>query len=713
MVDRSQAPKNQEGTLKTTAESSSPALPVPYDIEIQTSVPKGLKGTVGALVREPSVAAAIIRRFGPEVTKVSIEGKKKGPPELRSQNSTVTLTISSDAGLLKKFSQQLREGDSAAKAELAIDTQTSRETTRAAVMAMLQGVLHWAARDFSAPPPSELREFLGKRPTLQGEIVSPRLDGGTESPGLTALHSFAADDQVKRVLKSISSSAAGEARRAFFALRDDKGLLRPDMVMQHAEALARCAAASTVRCIATGSALEMQEFLLELQRALLLFDEQFTKNVALAIEISDRAVLENFVSVVSAVQDAWRNTGVIPLYSYTSILMGRLDSSDREFVHSLETYRDRVHRFLSIHDDLASSALPETTDVEGHIFDRLVAVHPALSVPPYGDLRPWRTELDAFGFFLVRLALSGHSSHVTFFRDAYRGLLKPREDGQDDSPELVIGMLKEMCVWARDGKDPRVCPEIHAGDDLLNAVAHQALFQSINCTFERLMMTEETRTIDESRGLLKLLEDQAKMFSTIFPTHPAQEVVELTILLARFHEATLRIDHDAEPASMEYSAADSREVVLIAQQGLSRILQLSPAILTNHKQDIIDFLANVVEVLRQLEQSGGLGESLTVAESALTLFDILNAPRGNVREKYREVTESALNVLISVCEQVYKQSETAVSSREDLQALLEEVRNQIGAWKPVPGGTLSASRQHVEQHYRRAKKALSMYRAAK
>lgn len=713
MIERSQAPKNQESTSQTTAESASPGLPVPYDIEIHTSVPKGLKGTVGALVRDPSVAAAIIRRFGADVTKVAIEGKKKGPPELRSQNGTVKLTISSDAGLLKKFSQQLREGDSADEAEGAADVRQSREKTRAVVMTMLQGVLCWAARDFRVPPPSELYEFLGKRPVSLGEIVSSRLDRGTESPGLTALHSFAADDQVKRVLKSISSSAAADARRAFFGLRDDKGLLRPDMVVQHAEALALCAAASTVRYIATGAVPEIQEFLAELQRALLLFEEQYTTNVARAIEISDRSVLENFVSAMLVVRDAWERGGVLPLYSYASILMGHLAASDRELVHALETYRDRVHRFLSTHDDLVSSGLPATIDVEGHIFDRLSAVYPALSVPPYGDLRPWRAELDAFGSFLVKLAISEDPSHVTFFRDAYRGFLKPREDGYDDSPEFVLGMLKEMCVWARDEEDSRVCPEIHAGDDLLSFIVHRTLFQSITCTFERLMVTEETRSLEVNRALLKSLEDQAKMFSAISPTHPAQEVVELTILLARYREATLRTDLDATSTSMEHSLAGRREVVLIAQEGLSSILQLSPAILRNHKQDIAEFLTNVADALRQLEQGGGLGESLTVAGSALALLDVLDAPPADLREAYREIVESALNVLIGVCRQVCEESKSAVSSPEDLQALLEEVRNQIAAWEPVAMGTLSASRQHVEQHYRRALKKLSRYRAAK
>ncbi len=514
MVDRSQAPKNQEDTSRTKVESSLPALPVPYDIEIHTSVPKALKGTVGALVREPSVAAAIIRRFGPEVTKVFIEGKKKGPPELRSQNSAVMLTISSDAGLLKRFSQQLREGASADEVERTVDTQPSREVTRAAVMTMLQGVLRWAARDFSAPPPSELGEFLMKRPALQGQIVSSRLDHGTENRGLTALKSFAADDQVKRVLKSISSSAAGEAARAFFALRDERGLIRLEMVMQHADALARCGAASTVRCIATGSAIDIQEFLAELQRAAQLFEGQYTKNVAAAIEISDRAVLENFVSAISVVLDTWRNKGILPLYSYSSILMGHLDSSGQQFAHVLETYRDVVRRFLSTQDELVSSALPETIDVAGHMFDRISSVYPALSVPPYGDLRQWRAELDAFGSFLVKLAISEHSSHSTFFRDMYRGLLKPREDGQDDSPEFVLGMLKEMCVWARDQKDSRVCPEIHAGDDLLSVIAHRALFQSISRTIDRLMVTGEARSLEENRELLRSLEEQAKMFST-------------------------------------------------------------------------------------------------------------------------------------------------------------------------------------------------------
>ncbi|MEY4667775.1 MAG: hypothetical protein RL518_474 [Pseudomonadota bacterium] len=717
MIERSKG-LNSEGIepQATTAESSSPGLPVPYEIEVQASVPKSVKGALTALVREPSVAAALIRRFGSDVVKVSIEGKKKGPPEMVSRQGTVTLSVSPDAGLLKKFSQQIREqnpgqGDTRVGYE-----PRAREATRAAVETMLQAVLAWATRDFQAPPPSELTPFLTKRPAVSAHIRPSLLDCSTILSPLTELHSFAADDQIKRELKSIASNAAGEAARSFFALRDEKGLIRMEIVPQHADAVARYGAASIVRYLGGGSIADMQGFVIEVHKVTQLIEEQFTKNVAKAIEVSNRLVLENFVSSASLLLETWKMRGVLPLYAHSGILMGEMGLSDQRFVLGLHTYRTRVRQFLATHDELASSALPETTDIEGEIFQRLSALRQALSVPADGDLRPWRDDLNTFGSFLIALALSDHSPHATWFREAYHGLLRPREDGSDDSPEFILGMIKEMCVWARDEQDPRLRPEIHAEDELLSVVAQSTLFQSICRTMDRFMTTDETKSPNETQNLLRSLEKQAELFSTILPAHPSQEVVEFMTLLARFHEACRRVARSSAADSLENPLEHLRNAKDIAHEVILLIKRLSPTTLTTHTPDVMQCISEIEKVAQQLGQNGLVGESLTLADSALTLFDLIDTEAGEVRLRYREVVESGVNVLVSVCQQVCEESRNSSSSlsssREDVLVLLSEVETQFTAWKIVQGGTLSASRQHVEQLYRRALKAASSYRGS-
>jgi hypothetical protein len=690
----------------STQDATISRLPVPYDLVIDQSVPKILKGTIAAFLNDHLVGAELIRRFGVDITKVCVAGKKKGPPEMSVREQTVTMLVSPDAGLFKRFSQQLREPNGRAG-----NATRESERTRQDVTTVLSGVVEWAGRDFQSPRPSCLKSFM-KESSRNPVKITPLLFNPLNAvSGLSDLQEFVSDGAVKRELKASVRRADSEAQSARAALRDKDGLLRLDAIKEHASAMARLGAASILQHIGGESASSMQVFRREIQFSSVLFEEQFTQRVARAIEASERRVLENFISAMSVVLDEWSNGGAFSLFSYTDTLMGQPTGWSHTITNAFSSYKARIEAFLQTHDDLMSTALASDIDIDREVYERVLGICPALAVPPGGDVRPFRAQFGALGAFLAGLAMSESPSHVSWFRTAYQGLFVPVDEKEDDSPDHLLGELKEMCVWARDPNDPRPHPDIHRSDSILGVVVSMTLFQAVVNTYERFMATSVSGTLESNRSLLDLLKREADLFARLDAIPSAKQYAALAVLLGSHREARVRADLLNKAKEFGPGLEARIESALKAHSCIALMRSFDPEALLSHKDSALDLLFDALEPLRALERDGYLGHCLTVAESALMLLDEVGERQGDLRLSYRAISEVCLNSLIESCREIMIADLSTPRDREDRQFELNAVRTALQDWRCDTTGILYASRQHVEEQYRKAERALKVVRS--